>query len=185
MNKAAVRIGELVAPVLAVALCWVVVFKLNAFLFSSLEQSRWVHWIFLPAAVRVLAVLLLGRRGAVGLVLGALFTLSPQDVTMPNAIILPLTSGLAPWLAVCGWKRLFRVRDDLFGIHPLHIVFLSVGCAIANGALLNLGLFLSEQAAGGGLQMLAIMTGDAFGTAIILFLLSVALSSSRRQQHHH
>lgn len=171
--------GNHIAPVLAVAICWILVFQLNAALFSSLEQSTWVHWIFLPAAVRVIAILLFGARGAAGLVLGAFLTLAPQDTLLPNAITLPFSSGFAPWLSVLVWKRLFRIRDDLYGLSPAHFIFLSIACAAANSILLNICLALDGQGVGGSIQMMGILIGDAFGTAIVLLILSVALSSSR------
>ena len=44
----------------AVALLWVALFEVNNWLFSITEVSRYINWIFLPAALRVLAVLVLG-----------------------------------------------------------------------------------------------------------------------------
>lgn len=179
MNRSVVTFCKFVAPVIAVAACWAFVFQLNVLLFSSLEQSRWVHWIFLPAAVRVIALLLFGTRGAIGLALGAFVTLAPQDLTFPNALILPVSSALAPWIAIHIWKQVFRIRDDLFGLTPFHIAFLSVACALANSALLNLFLTLAGQSHGGILRIMAVIIGDAFGTAIVMLLLSVTLSSVR------
>lgn len=184
MNSALAAIGKHVAPVVAVAACWVVVFQLNGLLFSSLEQSRWVHWIFLPAAVRVIALLLCGTRGAIGLALGAFVTLAPQDLSFPNAVILPVSSALAPWIAINIWKRVFRIRDDLFGLAPLHIIFLSLACALTNSALLNLFLTLAGQSHDGTLPIMGVIIGDTFGTAIVMLLLSVALSSASHRPRH-
>lgn len=65
------RVARSMLAVLIVAVAWVIVFKLNQLLFDGTRNSRWTHWIFIPAAVRIIAVMLLGWRGAAGLVLGA------------------------------------------------------------------------------------------------------------------
>ncbi len=62
----------MVAEMSGVAVLWVTLFKLNEWLFSTFEFAEHVNWIFLPAAVRVAAILLFRVRGAVGLFVGGL-----------------------------------------------------------------------------------------------------------------
>ena len=60
-----------VVAICVVALLWLAVFNVNTWLFSHAAFSERAHWIFLPAAFRIIAVLVLGLRGGAGLMLGA------------------------------------------------------------------------------------------------------------------
>jgi hypothetical protein len=62
--------------VVATALAWAVLYRLNDIWSDALAWSDGVTWLFLPAAVRPLAILLFGLRGAVGLFVGSLVTMS-------------------------------------------------------------------------------------------------------------
>ena len=53
-----------------VALAYWLLYDLNAWFFASFSFTATVAWIFLPAAIRVIAVLLLGWRGFAGLFIG-------------------------------------------------------------------------------------------------------------------
>lgn len=176
MTVQVARVAATAAIVAAVALVWCAFYAFNSWAFDALGYSRWVDWIFLPAAVRILAILLFGWRGVAGLIVGAVVTLSPADTLWPNMVVLPLTSGIGPWLAVQGWRKCFGLDDELRGLRPSDIAGLSVSCAVANSALLNLFLALTGQSRGDMLQIPAVIAGDAAGIAIVLFLLSLVLS---------
>ena len=53
---------------------WIGLFALNGWLFDRLAFSEQVSWIFLPAALRMIAVLLAGWVGALGIFLGSVAT---------------------------------------------------------------------------------------------------------------
>lgn len=75
---------------------------LNDWFFSNLIYRDGVNWIFLPAGFRIILVLVLGLKGALGIVLGSLFIsreLFNQnwgDVALVNALL----SGFTPWLVM-------------------------------------------------------------------------------------
>lgn len=60
-----------VAAIAGVAVAWPLVLWFNRWLFAPLDYMAWASWVFLPAAVRILAVLVFAEAGAIGLVLGA------------------------------------------------------------------------------------------------------------------
>ena len=72
-----------VAAVPAVALLWVGLYHLNDWMFAAFEEGRAANWIFLPAGLRLIAVLVLGWRGVLGLWLGTLAT--PNDAFFEDA----------------------------------------------------------------------------------------------------
>lgn len=183
MTRIAKSVARQALIIAGVACLWLLLFRLNAFLFEGLAHSSRAHWIFLPAALRIIALLLFDEVGAAGLVLGAYLTLQHGDSDkLPDALLLPLTSAVAPWIAIAFWRRTFGIKRSLAGLRPRDIVALSLGCAVMNSALLNLYLTLSGDMPGDVEQIATVVIGDALGTAIVLTLLSVMLSLPMRSR---
>jgi hypothetical protein len=82
------------------AVLFVGFFELNTWIFSSLEYSHGISWVFLPAGFRVILVLVLGTSGAVGLMLGSwyidreMFGSSSEMLAIMNGVV----SGFTPWV---------------------------------------------------------------------------------------
>lgn len=160
-----------------VAVVWLAFFDLNDWLFSKLAYTDRAHWIFLPAALRVIAILLLRTKGALGLMAGAYLTLphdSPEDFAYELA--LSVSSGLAPLFAVAICQQFFKISSDLAGLRGAHIVILSVASAIANSMLLNTLMFVTGRHHGDGALAATIIVGDMLGTAILLFAVAFGIS---------
>jgi len=164
------------AAILSVALIWVGAYRLNAVMFSPLEYSHLAHWIFLPAALRIISVLLLGFTGALGLILGAYLTLASDNLTVHH-IILALSSGIAPMAAIWFCRRLFPISKDLSGLRAWHVVLLSLANAAANSLILNGYLASADRLNGEFLQLMAVFIGDVLGTALVLLLLSTLITA--------
>lgn len=157
------------ALALATALAWVLLFELNAWLFSSLEANPYVNWVFLPAAIRLLAVLWLGWTGAAGLFVGAIATGLDTWATDPGvAITLSALSALPCLLAVTAVGGLLRLPMDLAGLRAWHLLALSMAGSAASVAA-HTGYFMlragdTSPAAG----VMPMFVGDTVGTAIVL-----------------
>lgn len=172
-----------IIAVIGVAIVWLAFFRLNDWLFSQLAYTERAHWIFLPAALRVIAVLLLGGKGAVGLMAGAYLTLpheNPNDLTYE--IALSVSSGLAPLAAVAICQRFFKINSDLGGLRGSHIVALSVVSALANSALLNILMFATGRHHGDGVLAATIFIGDLFGAAALLLAIAIGISLFTRSR---
>ena len=155
-----------------VALSWHLFFGLNEWLLASYTHASWANWIFMPAALRIVAVLLFKWVGAFGLIFGALYEVSSDAfASAPYRMILAASSGLAPALAV--W--LCRIADDLQGLRARHIAALSITGAAANSLLINLTLLLAGELRGDLLPLVVIFLGDLNGTALVLFAISAVL----------
>lgn len=175
------RALETILVIAAVALLWLAVFKLNMWLFSNSALSERAHWIFMPAAFRIMAVLIFGGRGCAGLILGAYLTLprtNPDDLVYE--ILLSLSSGIAPLLAVWACRRMFVIRHDLAGLNGWHVIALSVSCAIANAVLLNLLMAACGRQPPEITAIAAIFVGDVLGAALVLGAIAFALDISLR-----
>jgi hypothetical protein len=164
-----------VGAIAGVAVAWPLFLWLNQGLFASLSYMAWAGWVFLPAAMRILAVLLFEEAGAIGLVLGAYYTMHWGPVLDgPHQIMLSISSGLAPWLAVWVCRRLIDLGDDLRSLRPVHIVVLSVAGAAANSLLVTATLGLAGRLEGDLRPLMIVFLGDLNGTAIVLFVVSSA-----------
>ena len=78
------NIGLQCAVAIATALLFVLALVLNEWIFGSLQFVRGVHWIYMPAGVRVLCTLLFAEAGAVGLLivslLACIYYFFPDDL---------------------------------------------------------------------------------------------------------
>jgi hypothetical protein len=81
--------------ILAVATLYFLGFYANDLLFSNLEHHRGAHWIFLPAGLRLLGILLLGSIGAIGIFLGSLVASLIMSQATPLELIVESRSPQA------------------------------------------------------------------------------------------
>ena len=169
-------VTTMAAEIAGVAVLWVMLFKLNVWLFSDFEFGQQVNWIFLPAAVRVAAVLLFGMRGAVGLFLGALITSSPElGGSVVTSVLAAALSAVAPLTAVYLASRQLKIPSDLQGLSFGQLAVMSFAGA-ALSALAHTVLF-SIQA--GELEkmwgFLPMFAGDLLGTLLVVYAVHFAL----------
>lgn len=157
-----------------VAVVWLALFKLNAFAFSYLEHSSRAHWIFLPAALRVISVLLFEEAGVIGLMLGAYLTLPHDDASsLPYELLLSASSAIAPLIAIWFCQRFFKIAHNLVGLRGHHIVALSFVSAAANSVVLNASMAIAGKLHGDWNQVSTIFVGDMLGTATLLSVFAV------------
>lgn len=102
------QLAEQAALTLVSAVLFVSFFELNQWLFSSLEYSQGISWVFLPAGFRVILVLAFGLPGALGLMLGSWFI--DSEALLSPSWLFPffngVVSGLTPWLVMKYLNRL-------------------------------------------------------------------------------
>jgi hypothetical protein len=163
-----------IATIVGVAAVWIIFFRLNALLFGSLGHSHFAHWIFLPAAVRILAVLIFESPAAWGLILGAYATSTPDNALSVDLAIC-FMSGLAPYIAVQICRKYGGLASDLAGMTVSDIIRLSFFGALANTALLNLTLFLLVGHRFDFIQLTTVFVGDLLGTALVIYALAAVM----------
>jgi len=76
------KVCQFLVQSLMVSLTWILLFYLNALIFQTLSINHLVSWIFLPACIRLLSVLIFEWAGVFGLFLGALVTSVGQISTI-------------------------------------------------------------------------------------------------------
>jgi len=133
--------------------------------------SAYASWVFLPAALRMLAVLLCGWTGVVGLFLGSLATgLYTHGLSDPGMlIVLAGLSALSPMVAFLICTRWFGWRSDLRGLKATQLVVLSVLVSLCGAGLHNLHFVAIGATADIGQTFTAMFVGDLVGTFIVLY----------------
>ncbi|MCX7222257.1 MAG: hypothetical protein NTW89_05035 [Burkholderiales bacterium] len=161
---------------LAVAVLWTCLFYANDWLFSNLSVSKVIHWIFLPAAIRMLAVMALGWVGAIGLFVGALLT---NDMVLhsswEDAIAIAALSAVGPLAAVRFCTQWLGLEEDFAGLRPTQLITFAVAGAICNVVPHNVYFFFSGHSPDILSGMLPMLVGDLLGTLVVLYLASLAL----------
>lgn len=154
-----------------VAGLWIGLYSLNGWLFDRLAFSEHVSWIFLPAALRMIAVLLAGWVGALGIFLGSLATcvyfLGLSDPTY--VVIIAGISAFAPTAALLVCARFWGTKMNLAGLSAMHLLVLSTVSAgftaiMHNAYFMMLGKVDAVVSSTG-----AMFVGDFIGTLIVLY----------------
>lgn len=159
-----------------VALAWILLYKLNNIVFASIGISQYISWIFLPAAIRMLSVLVFEWVGAIGLFFGALITSDPfVDSNLSTALVLSTLSALGPVIAIMVCTKWLMLPRSLQGLRPRQICLFSLVGAIFNVIPHNLYLFGAGLVSSPLEGVVPMFVGDITGTAIVIYLTSLIL----------
>ena len=159
-----------------VALAWVWMFRLNAWVFAATSVNQYVAWIFLPAGLRILSVLVLRWPAVLGLFVGAFATANHQQAgDWPDQLVVAAISGLGPYVSVTLGQRLMGLQSALEQLQPRHLLLFSMLGAACNAIATNLEQYLARGQAH-ALDLAAIMfCGDMLGTVIVLYVAQLVL----------
>lgn len=159
-----------------VAVAWYLLYHLNQWMFASLSLSPQVSWVFLPAAIRMLAVVLFGWAGVLGLFLGALFTNQLFGEVPPmTAVTVSVLSALGPWLAFRTCTQWLNLPDDLSGLKPSHLLILSAVGAFFICVPHCIFFYLSGISLSLWTDLIPMFTGDLVGTLMVLYAASLLI----------
>jgi hypothetical protein len=147
-----------------------VLFKLNDWVMQWLEYSEQIHWIFLPAGLRITLVMVMGFPGAAGIVLGT-WAVSWSDGQPWSVLMIGngLISGLVPWL-VLRWFVSFGA--SLASLKTASLFAMVVAYAVINALLHHVFWSFIQPAIEMSLTGFAAMAfGDLTGACLLLYLL--------------
>jgi hypothetical protein len=174
-------ISELSAGSASVAVAWVLLYELNRWLFADATVSSHVSWIFLPAAIRMLAVMLFEWAGVLGLLVGAIAcTQIYFDVGPGEALTVSMLSAISPMIAYVLTRHWFGLPRELRGLTPRHLLAFAVAGGLSN-TLLHQGYFLLSAKHDTQLvDAIPMFVGDVVGTLVVLYLAAAILKLVRR-----
>jgi len=166
----------MISFVLGVAALWVVLYQINSWLFSQGAVSNFVNWIFLPAAIRMLAVMMGGWTGVLGLFVGAMVTnwLS-MELEFLNGLTLALLSALGPLAAVYSCTRLLSLPKDFQGLQSSQLLLFAFAGAVLNAVPHNVYFYLTGMTESVWTGLLPMLVGDVVGTAVVLYVASLSI----------
>lgn len=161
----------------ALALLWYMFVAANIAMFKSLELNSGATLIYLPAALRVIYVLVFRSAGVFAIMLGS-YLAFPSEATdgMTDAIARAVLSGIAPLAGIAIFSKLFKTRPDLADLLPTHLLALALLCAASNAVILNAYLAASGNLLQPLQQIATILIGDITGIVIVLYLTSFILT---------
>jgi hypothetical protein len=154
---------------------------LNERIFTHSEFVRGVNWVFLPAGVRLLATLLLGADGAIGLFVASLIVnfgyYFPHDTV--RSIVGAILASIAPY----GVYRLARERyglsANLSNLTPGRLLVLVLAYSFASPLLHHLWFALRGDTQHFAESFFAMFVGELSGTLIVIYTLKGALALIR------
>lgn len=161
--------------ILAVAVLYFVGFYANDALFSALEHHRGAHWIFLPAGLRLLSILLLGSSGAVGIFLGSLLVALNMGKSTPLGMIVEsLISAGAPLLTYYLALR-YGLSVNLKNLNAKSLFLLATFFAAASALMHSIWYATQGVAESFAASLTAMFVGNLLGTIIILYAIRAFL----------
>ena len=163
-----------------VAIAWLIFFKLNFLFFSYFEKSHYINWVFIPAGVRLISVLLFDEYAIVGLFIGALITSVGMIDSPTEAVLIGLISAINPYLAIRLTKRLLNVDTTLNGLNAKQLITMSFFAALFNCLSHNAYFYLVDPEQYEWLSCVSMFTGDFLGTLIVLYLFAFVLKMIRK-----
>lgn len=161
--------------IIAVATVYFLGFHANEVLFSYLEHHRGAHWIFLPAGLRLLSILLLGAEGAVGIFLGSLLITWQLGESSPMGhFIEPLISAGAPMITYYVALR-SGLSINLKNLSAKLLLVLSVAFATTNALLQSLWDVSEGITESFSSSFFVMFVGDLLGTIIVIYVIRLFL----------
>jgi glucose-6-phosphate-specific signal transduction histidine kinase len=144
------------------------------------ESSPNITWLFLPAGVRLIFIMVFEERSLLGLFLGSMstgFIFNDLNLSLWLITLTSLVAILAPYLAYRIVKRYqFELDGDLGNLNLHTIASLALGVALLSTLGHHLVFKLNEGIFGlqGLSSVLTFFAGDLIGTLVILMVVFVA-----------
>ena len=160
------KLWSSLAAALLVAVTWVVTFRLNSLLFTESSHSSYINYIFLPAGVRLLSILLFEEIAVLGLLI-------------VTCIGISLISAINPYISLKCSLYLLKVDDILsnFGTNKLMLmcmIYASLNSISHNLYFLHLNLISDLRH-----NLIVMFVGDFVGCLLVLYTFSFAIKLFR------
>ncbi len=173
--------SEVLAGAFVSALAYVFFFELNDWLFSQVKVTDNISWIFLPAAIRMVSVLLFGWAGVLGLFIGSLVILFNQVTIQPGHVLaLAILSSVPSLLAARLLQRALEIGDDLAGMTGRQLLVFGLAGGVTS-SLVHTLYFVGRE---GSLEpfhgFVPMFVGDSVGTLLMLYAGAIGLRRFRQ-----
>jgi hypothetical protein len=172
------------AMVGATMLAFVAMLAANEWLFTRLEFVPGINWVYLPAGMRLLCVLLFGNAGAVGLLLvswlACFFYFFPDDYI--RSFMGGVLATAAPVFANLVAQRVFGLQASLSNLSPARLLACIVLYSIANPLLHHIWFALHGGVDDLVNSFMVMFIGDLNGTLIVVYAMKGILHLAERRR---
>lgn len=166
-NDAVISLGNIGITITAfIGLNWI-----NELLFLQFEQSSGVNWVFLPAGIRLLATLLFGFAGFVGLLLASLYLNFQHFAFQDDARALygAVAASVGPYLAFLFAKHWFDLSPRLGNLTAHRLLFTGLLCGLISPVFHHAFIWVQTGLVDWS-ALMAMITGDVLGILIVLYI---------------
>ncbi|MEN9933347.1 MAG: hypothetical protein RIS17_1920 [Pseudomonadota bacterium] len=158
---------------------WIACFHGNAWLMSFASHAAGISLVFLPAGLRLLALLVGGGWAAGGIAMGAMLCMSAEfpDMGLAQAATISLVAGFAPYLSLLAACRALGIEGSLSNLGAAHLPVMALAISAGSAAAHNL-VFASFGITNWqdfGQNFAAMATGDFIGCLVAVTLAIAAL----------
>lgn len=177
------------AGVVGSVVFYLILARLQDWVFPNVEFIRGVGWVYLPAGARLLCPLLLGLPGAVGVLLGSwyecFFHLYPDDPV--RAFAGGISSALAPYLVYLFALRVLGMQASLANLTSRRLLLLVPLFGVASPLMHHLWFWLHGDPVDLAQGFAVMAAGDMLGALVVLYALKGMLGllprpSQRRER---
>lgn len=149
-------------------------FHLNQSLDSYMLYAQGVSLIFIPAGVKLLAILVGRLPAVVGLFIASIYASTDLWINLQTAALyLFAASGVFSYtIAAFGVMKLLGIHTDLYNLRYWHIVVLSLVASVLNGIVHNVSYLLEGVTAveAQWSNSAAMAMGDFLGCFVVVSL---------------
>ncbi|MFL9910572.1 hypothetical protein [Paraburkholderia sp. RL17-337-BIB-A] len=164
--------------VVGTAAVFIIALWANREIFTHTEFVRGVNWIYLPAGIRLLATLLLGGDGALGLLLASwlvnFFYFFPNDVV--RSFVGGIIATVAPYAVYRLAQEIYGLRSSLTNLTAKRLLALVLAYSVASPLLHHIWFFLRGDTQDIVDRFFAMFVGDLLGTLIVIYTMKFLLS---------
>lgn len=164
--------------VIGTILVFILSLWINQEVFIHTEFVRGVNWIYLPSGVRLLATLLLGSDGAIGLLLASwgvdFLYFFPHDPI--RSIAGGIIATVAPYATYRLAREHYGLQASLTNLTPTRLLILAVAFSVANPLLTNIWLAFCGNTTHIAERFFAMFVGDLSGALIVLYAMKALLA---------
>lgn len=169
--------------VVTTMIAFITMLAANEWLFTRLEFVPGINWIYLPAGMRLLCVLLFGDAGAIGLLLVSwlvcFFYFFPNDFL--RSFMGGILAAAAPWIANRIAQQVFGLRASLNNLSPARLLVCIVLYSIASPLLHHIWFAIHGGTDNLLRSFIVMFVGDLNGTLIVVYAMKGLLALLPRQ----
>ncbi len=178
--------GHQLGYALIVALTWIAVVEFNESVFSGAQLTLFANFIFLPALLRPLAVLLFGGAGVIGLFIGSMITFPMSSLSLLSLTCVAAAGSLPAWLAITLMRQTkplsAQLGQDLAGIQSQTIIVIALISSLFNAIAHFVAFWYIPQMQHSFAQLGTMIVGDTIGSFMLLWLVSILLRAFRNRK---